>query len=213
MPAPTGRRIDADRAFAREFARLCQGATYTYERKYNLNELFKLTSHLPGDVVECGVYKGGSAFFLARHIAESARNKRLCLFDSFEGLSLPAAIDGHHWSAGDLSSTIEEVRAALAPLGPLPFVEFYRGWIPERFPEVADRCFCFVHIDLDLYQPTLDAISFFYPRMEAGGIILLDDYGFESCPGVTAAIDQYMSGKPEPVVNLASGGALIVRRL
>jgi hypothetical protein len=48
--------------------------------------------------------------------------------------------------------------------------------------------------------------------MTAGGIILLDDYGFASCPGVTKAIDQFMVDKPEPIVNLASGGAVIIRR-
>ena len=83
--------------------------------------------------------------------------------------------------------------------------------LAERFPEVAGRTFCFVHIDVDLHRPTLDSIAFFYPRMAPGGIILLDDYGFVSCPGVTEAIDAFMADKPEPIVNLASGGAFILK--
>jgi O-methyltransferase len=104
------------------------------------------------------------------------------------------------------------VQRALAPLGAISFVDIYKGWIPDRFHEVADRRFCFVHIDVDLYQPSLDSIAFFYPRMEPGAIIVLDDYGFESCPGVTAAIDKFMEGKPEPVVNVSAGGALIIKK-
>jgi Macrocin-O-methyltransferase (TylF) len=206
-----GRRIDHDESFAREFARVCPGNDVTHERKYNLDQLFQLVSRVAGDVAECGVYNGASACFLARHIVAGQLGKRLCLFDSFQGLSAPADIDGDYWHAGALASEVDVVKAALALLGPVPFVEFYKGWIPDRFPEVADRRFCFVHIDVDLYQPTLDSISFFYPRLESGGMILLDDYGFQSSPGVTAAVDEFMSGKPEPIVNLASGGALIMK--
>jgi hypothetical protein len=67
-----------------------------------------------------------------------------------------------------------------------------------------------VHIDVDLFDPTLSSIAFFHPRMVPGGVILLDDYGLDTCPGVTAAIDQFMLGRPEPVINLASGGAFIM---
>jgi hypothetical protein len=207
-----GRRIDQDTAFAEDFARISPDADVTYERKYNLDQLFQLVRHIGGDVAECGAYKGASAFFLARHIVKLSLAKRLCLFDSFEGLSSPDDIDGNYWYKGALEGTMEDIRAALAPLGPTPFVEFYKGWIPERFQEVADRSFCFVHIDVDLYQPTLDSIAFFYPRMTAGGIVLLDDYGFASCPGVTAAIDRFMADKREPIVNLAAGGAFIMRQ-
>lgn len=207
-----GRQIDNDSDFAREFARLSPESDVTHERKFNLDQLFKLSRHIEGDVAECGVYKGASAYFLARNILEQKLNKRLCLFDSFEGLSVPDDVDGDYWYAGALAGAIEDVKNALVPLGPLPFVEFYKGWIPDRFSEVADRHFCFVHIDVDLNQPTLDSMAFFYPRMTAGGIILLDDYGFVSCPGVTAAIDQFLSDRPEPIINLASGGAFILKQ-
>jgi SAM-dependent methyltransferase len=213
VPLPDhGRSIESDKTFAREFARLCPENDVTLERKYNLDELFQLVLQVGGDVAECGAYKGGSAFFLARHIIRGKLNKRLCLFDSFEGLSAPACLDGSYWHAGALASTIGDVKAALAPLGPVPFVEFFKGWIPDRFGEVAQRRFCFVHIDVDLNQPTLDAISFFYPRIEPGGIILLDDYGFDSCPGATIAVNEFMKGKPEPIINLASGGAFIMKQ-
>jgi hypothetical protein len=201
-----------DRAFNEDFARLSPENDVTSERKYALDQLFKLVLEVDGDVAECGAYKGGSAFFLARHIVERRLDKRLCLFDSFEGLSVPASIDGDYWQTGALTSSIGDIERALAPLGPTPFVEFYKGWIPERFAEIANRRFCFVHIDVDLYQPSLDSIIFFYPRMERGGIILLDDYGFDSCPGVTSAIDQFMADKSEPIINLPSGGAFIMKK-
>ena len=214
MPLPDhGRRIEHDDGFAREFARLSPEGTVTFERKYNLNELFQLVHSVAGDVAECGCYKGASAFFLARQIMQASLAKDLLLFDSFEGLSKPEALDATYWMEGDLSATEDDVWKSLAPLPPVPFVMLYKGWIPERFLEVAHRRFCFVHIDVDLYQPTLHSMSFFYPRLSPGGIILLDDYGFVSCPGVTEAVDQFMADKPEPIVNFASGGAFVMKQV
>jgi hypothetical protein len=207
------RRIDHDQQFARDFQRVSPDANYTAERKFNLDQLFKLVTWLPGDIAECGVYKGASAFFLARHVVEKNLQKVLWLFDSFEGLSSPGDQDDQsYWYAGALASSPEDIRQALAPLGGVPFVRVCRGWIPERFQEAENKLFCFVHIDVDLYQPTLDSISFFYPRMVPGGIILLDDYGFDNCKGVTEAVDSFMQGRREPIVNLASGGAFIMRQ-
>lgn len=213
VPLPDhGRLIEQDVAFAREFHRVSAESDVTFDRKYALDQLFQLTLGVEGDVAECGTYKGGSAFFMARRIIKHGLDKRLCLFDSFGGLSAPASIDGTYWHEGALPSTIDDVRVALAPLGPTPFVEFYQGWIPGRFGDVADRSFCFVHIDVDLHAPSMDSIRFFYPRMREGGVILLDDYGFLSCPGVTKAVDQFMADKPEPIINLPSGGAFIVKK-
>jgi hypothetical protein len=84
------------------------------------------------------------------------------------------------------------------------------GWIPERFPEVADRRFAFVHIDVDLEQPTRDSIEFFYPRMNKGGIILCDDYGFTTCPGATSTIDAYLLDKPEKMLSMCCGGGFLI---
>ena len=87
----------------------------------------------------------------------------------------------------------------------------YKGWIPERFIDVSDRCFCFVHIDVDLYKPTLDSLQFFYPRMVRGGVIVCDDYGFVTCPGARQAFDEFLIGKMERVVEAPTGQAFIVK--
>lgn len=206
-----GRQVDLDARFAADFARVCPEADYSFERKYNMDQIARLALRVTGDVAECGTYKGASAFFLARRIQEAGGGRRLCLFDSFAGLSPPDQRDGDWWQAGNLSATSEAVRSTLAPLGDLSFVDIYDGWIPLRFSEVANRRFCLVHIDVDLLAPTRDSLEFFYPRLSKGGIMVFDDYGHQSCPGVTFVVDAFMAGKPEPIVNLASGGAIIVK--
>jgi O-methyltransferase len=84
-------------------------------------------------------------------------------------------------------------------------ISIHKDWIPQCFPDVEHNDFCFVHIDVDLYQPTLDSIEFFYPRMNQGGVILCDDYGFTSCPGVTKAINEFLEDKKEKMISCQKG--------
>ena len=148
--------------------------------------------------------------------SRAGRARRHHIFDSFEGLSEPSGPDrpsdarAWAWQRGDLSVPIETVRQNLRRFD---FVAYHRGWIPERFHEVAERRFCFVHVDVDLYQPTRDSIEFFYERLVPGGVLLCDDYGFTTCPGARRAFDEFVADKPErSVVHLTTGQGLIVKR-
>lgn len=172
-------------------------------------QLMRLVSAVPGDTAECGVFKGaGSYLICAMNSRNTAQARSHFVFDSFEGLSTPDAVDGKHWVAGDLVCSESSVAAVLAEF---PGVTLLKGWIPDRFPEVQDRRFAFVHIDVDLYQPTRDSVEFFYPRLSPGGILLCDDYGFTSCPGATRALDEYLRDKPEKVIALSGGGGFLIK--
>lgn len=207
-----GRLIDRAKEFIELFHLVCPEAEYSLDRKYALSELFKLTYRLDGDVAECGTHRGASAFFLARSINQHDLKKKLFLFDSFMGLSPPCEIDGGSWKCSDLRANRLDVLDNLKRVGETPFVEILEGWIPSRFEEVSARSFCFVHLDVDLAHPTLDSLMFFYPRMVTGGMILIDDYGFDTCPGVSTIVDSFMEDKCEPIINLVSGGCFIVKQ-
>jgi len=180
------------------------GNWHSLDRKYTLNQMLKLVAHLDGDIAECGAYKGVSAQLMCRALQKSIA--KIHLFDSFEGLSEPDLLDGEYWQKGSLKVSEEQLHQTLAGFDNY---EVYKGWIPERFDEVADRMFRFIHIDVDLYEPTFDSLSFFFPRLQPGGIILLDDHGFSSCPGAKKAADEFFSGKPEKIILLTTGQAFI----
>jgi hypothetical protein len=90
-------------------------------------------------------------------------------------------------------------------------VRYYKGWIPERFPEVADRGFRFVYLDLDLYEPTRDSLAFFYPRLRRGGVLACDDYLMSTCPGVRQAVDEFLADKPEKMLGMPDGGGVFIK--
>ena len=180
------------------------------DRRWMLHQLLRLVSAVPGDTAECGVFSGSSSFVICSANREAiVSGKRHHLFDSFEGLSAPEANDGDHWQPGDLSYGLERVQENLSQFDGA--TSYYPGWIPDRFADVENVGFSFVHIDVDLYQPTRDSMAFFYDRMAPGGVILVDDYGFTSCPGATQAVDEVLTGKPEAMLRLSGGGGFIVK--
>lgn len=87
----------------------------------------------------------------------------------------------------------------------------HKGWIPERFKDVEDMKFSFLHVDVDLYDPTIDSLKFFYDRMTTGGIIMCDDYGSVSCPGAKKAFDEFFADKQENILELPSAQAIVVK--
>jgi O-methyltransferase len=180
---------------------------HTADRKFFLRSLLLLVEDLPGDTAECGAWEGASSWLICDKFRNS--DKAHFIFDSCDGLSQPGPGDGDHWTKGDLYVTEETLRLNLAEF---PRAKICPGWIPERFREVAHRRFCFVHIDVDLYQPTLDSLSFFYPLMVPGGVILFDDYGCRDCPGATLAIDELMADKPEKIIHVPTAQAFIMKR-
>jgi hypothetical protein len=199
-----------DKQFQIDYQRLSPGNPYSQDRKWAVREFVKLSNDLPGDMAECGCYEGATAFFMA----QASSSGTLYLFDSFQGISSPEARDRHDrsdvmgWSKGDLSSNERKLHSNLACF---KSIDVLPGWIPERFHEVAERKFRIVHIDVDLYQPTRDSLEFFYPRLVAGGIIVMDDYGFLTCPGAKIAADEFSQAVGVQVLHLPTGQGVIIR--
>jgi hypothetical protein len=159
------------------------------------------TKKVPGDIAEAGVYQGGSA----RLICEAKGDKPLHLFDTFEGLPEVAHIDdGFH--KGQFKESLENVKRYLVRY---ENVYFHKGLIPSTFDPIKDISFSFVHLDVDLYESTLNCLNFFYPRMTEGGVIISHDY--PSAAGVKKAFDEFFKDKPEPIIQISGSQCLIVK--
>jgi len=171
--------------------------------------LYQFATHLssvPGEIAEVGVYRGGTARLLAKALEPSG--KGIHLFDTFSGMpTVDKARDLH--SAGDFNDT--SLEAVKAFLHGCINVHFHSGIFPQTAQPVKDLTFCFVHIDVDIYKSVTDCCEFFYPRMQGGGIMVFDDYGFVSCPGAKSAVDEFFSDKAESPCYLATGQCFVIR--
>ena len=184
------------------------------QRCFFLQSALASLVNVRGDVAECGVRYGKSTLFMAEIVAGS---RQMHLFDSFEGLSeadpeKDPGVDIYRSDGKTRRFRNRKLDAVMARFAAYPNIHVHRGWIPDRFAEVADRRFAFAHVDVDMYQPTLDSIAFFYARMDPGGMIVCDDYGSSAFPGARTAMDEFFADKPEHPVELPAGQAFIVKR-
>jgi len=153
-------------------------------------------TNLKGAYAEAGVWNGDSA----ETICKVKGDKLFFLFDTFEGLpeseftyvDTSTKFSLGYVAPGMYKGNLEKVRERLSKY---PYVVVYKGLISETLHYAENMNFCFVHIDLDLYQPTLNALNFFYPRMIQNGIMLCHNY--IDLPGPRKAIDEFFKDKPE----------------
>jgi O-methyltransferase len=175
-------------------------------RLYYLAALARQAAAGGGAMAECGVFRGGSALVIAQVISSSPR--RLYLIDSFAGLSTPDPRRDISYAVGQYA--FRDVRSVAALMSPFDAC-IVQGWIPEVLAELPETDWSFVHVDVDLYEPTSGACRYFYDRLIAGGIMLFDEYGFPSCRGERRAVDEFFTSRPESPVVLPTGQAFIVK--
>jgi len=183
------------------------------DRRFFLLDAAASVRHVEGDTADIGVRFGTSSFFILCGTDNAAKQHHM--FDSFEGLSEPTPEDSGAgqqtvWKQGHLLAEEEVTKKNLHMYEDR--CHYYKGWVPARFPEVRDRKFAFVHIDVDLYQPTRDTLEFFYQRVSPGGVIVCDDYGSVLCPGARKAMDEFLADKPESLFHIPTGQSLVVKR-
>lgn len=198
---------DDDERFAKMMERVGGNTLVDRIRCYMLYQYAAHVAGLAGDVAEVGVYKGGTAKLLSRSFMQTP--KTVHLFDTFAGM--PATTDSRRdlHKPGDFRDTsFERVRAYLSDC---PNVSFYPGLFPATSGPIENKTFCLVHVDADIYQSVLDCCTFFYPRLERGGVMIFDDYGEQTCPGAKLAVDEFFAGVPEKPCYLPTGQCIITR--
>jgi O-methyltransferase len=173
------------------------------EKLARLRELLLSTAHLDGDIVEVGVYKGGSA----RVLVDNAGTSKVYLFDTFKGIPRHnPTLDGR-WGVGSFADT-----SAIAVMDMFvgdSRVSVYPGVFPDETGGVIDfRRLRFVHLDVDNYDSYTACLEFIYGLVAPGGVIVFDDYGEDCCPGAKTAVDEFFIGRADVVID---GTAYVVK--
>jgi hypothetical protein len=175
-----------------------------YVRLATLELLCRRLAEVPGAAAELGVYRG----FFARCINRLLPQRKLYLFDSFEGFAAEAnASDA--FQAAHRNTAVEKVLSIM----PHPeSVTVRPGFFPASLEGLEER-FCLVSLEVDFYQTTLDGLRYFWPRLEQGGYLLLHDWGSPKLPGVAKALSDYEQelGAALHAVPLCDmGGSLVI---
>ncbi len=160
-------------------------------------ELLGRTAQIKGDVAECGVYRG--ATLLAMGLMLKGSSRQLHGFDTFEGIDEAPSRDFTRTSLPYVRSRIELLR-----LGGT--VELHTGLFAETLPAMQEASYSFVHLDCVTYEGYRDSLEYFYRRVSAGGVILLDEYNDPPWPGCKRAVDEFLADRPESVEQIVRDG-------
>jgi hypothetical protein len=162
---------------------------------------------VPGDLVETGVWRGGSCIFMRgilRAMGDSSRTVWVC--DSFEGLPLPdpafPADDGLDLQQyGQLAISQEEVEDAFRRFGVLDDrVRFLKGWFKDTLATAPMSSIAVLRLDGDLYQSTIEALTALYPKVSSGGYVIVDDYhAFDAC---RLAVHDYLTAHEPNTISI-----------
>ncbi len=160
---------------------------------------------IPGVFAEAGVFKG----HMSKFIHDLAPQKKLFLFDTFEGFPKHLIKEGE-----DPRFNKTSMELVKSNIGNLDNIVFKQGNFPQSAKGLEGEKFAFVMIDFDLYESTKEAMKFFYPRLSTGGYIFLHDYNSpESEWGVSKAVNEFMADKPEHAVGIPDrAGTVIIRK-
>lgn len=154
---------------------------------------------LPGDVIECGTGPGGVSLLMALLIRARGLNKRVWVFDSFEGLPPPDRNVDREYRAGACAYSLDRVSGLFREHGVHDMVELRKGWLAQTLPALSpSQRFCFAHVDVDLYGSVNDALRELYPRLAAGGAMVFDDY-YDGSGGVFKGVNEAASRLGEVV--------------
>ena len=168
-------------------------------RLYTISELIQnhvFKNKIPGHFAECGCFRGHSSYTIASLLKQQNFQGTFWIFDSFEGISEKTPEDNEGEGAGVpqkfLMSTQEHLKEILKPF---PFVSIHKGWIPEVFETapIASEKFAFLHVDVDLYEPTKGCLDYFFSRLSPGGVIFISNYNVSHWPGSMQAVDEFIA--------------------
>jgi O-methyltransferase len=178
---------------------------------------YLVAREVPGDFVECGVWRGGSVLAMMLTLLElDTTDRHVWLYDTFEGMTAPTEHDVSDldppaletWKAANstgerpwnemFSSQVfneDDVRAAVLSSGyPEDRVHFVKGPVEETLPGTLPSSLALLRLDTDWYESTRHELEHLYPLLSAGGVLIVDDYGHWQ--GARRAVDEYFGDQP-----------------
>lgn len=180
------------------------------ERIFGLIEAVKhlVKNNIQGDIVECGVWKGGSMLAVAETLVEkNEMHRELYLYDTYEGMSTPTEHDVNYteekakdllsidqnkeenvvWAYSALNTVKQTMALSLYPENKIHYI---KGKVEDTIPSVLPQKISLLRLDTDWYESTKHELTHLYPRLVTGGVLIIDDYGFWK--GARKAVDEYI---------------------
>lgn len=221
--------IKNDDYFQKIYA-LCKPFTMTsIYRMYSLYNAVKyvVTAKIPGDFIECGVWQGGSSMIIALTlIHENATNRKIYLYDTFEGMTTATNQDvllSNNLSAKVMLRRKKTEGNNVWCYAPLPVVKknmvstnypqkniiYVKGKVENTIPRTIPRTIALLRLDTDWYSSTKHELVHTYPLLSKNGVLIIDDYGCWA--GAKKAVDEYFRYTPILLNRIDETGRIVIK--
>ena len=177
-------------------------------RCYELWTMVKDLDRVDGDILEVGVWRGGTGAVFCK-AAEGNSNTKIYLADTFTGV-VKATADDTVYRGGEHADTSEKIVMDLLQIVNAKNYQILKGIFPDDFiATISIEKIKLCHIDVDTYQSAKDIFEYAWPRLTIGGVIVFDDYGFWTCEGITKYFNALDLKKGRKIHNLNGHGIII----
>ena len=201
-----------DQAFQEIHNRIENHTLVDLFRCYELTQLVREVTHVPGDILEVGVWRGGTGVLLADAARKWKPQAHVWLCDTFAGVVKATSRDSQY-TGGEHADTSEDIVRTLALAEGLDNITLLKGIFPDDTgAAISASQIALCHIDVDVYQSAAEIVAWVAPRLAPGAIMVFDDYGFSSCRGITQLVDELReTGEWIYIYNLNKHAILIKR--
>lgn len=197
---------ETDEEFKSLYEKVKNNSLVDIYRCYELWSLVRSLDSIEGDILEVGVWRGGTAAILCK--ASEATNAKVYLADTFSGV-VKATDEDKVYRGGEHSDTSEMiVDEILKAVGAKNF-KILKGIFPDDFPQLHIDKLKLCHIDVDTYVSAQEVFEYVWPLLEVGGMVIFDDYGFLTCEGVTKYVNSLELPNGRKIHNLNGHGIII----
>lgn len=183
-------------------------------RCYELWKLGKdLLNKFPNSsILEIGVWRGGTAAIFYYWLNKYSAKNKLYLADTFTGVVKSSEADKSYTDGEHSDTSIDIVTGLLSNWGTNGYT-ILKGIFPEETSNLVaqDSKFCLCHIDVDVYLSAKDCFNWVWDKLEVGGVVVFDDYGFLTCDGITKFVEEQRNYKDRIVIHNLNGHGIIVK--
>jgi len=213
FPVSTYAPWRADEDFLAVYEQVRRSTLVDIWRCHELWQLLAELEDVPGDVIEVGVWRGGTGALLAERCRRLGLDAHVYLCDTWTGVVKTTAVDTYYRDGKHDDTSRGIVERLVAELG-LTDVSLLEGIFPDDTAHLVpdDAVFRLCHIDVDVYRSAADVLEWVWPRLAPRGIVVFDDYGCAACPGVTRFVDEQRARPDRLVVHNVNGHGLVIKR-
>ena len=201
----------SDKKFNQTFDVVKENTLVDKYRCYELWQLIGQVKNVEGAILEVGVWRGGTGAILAKSAQMHEIKDPVYLCDTFEGVVKTSKADPDY-HGGEHSDTTEDTVVRLLRKMQLKHAKTLKGIFPEDTQsQIKEKKFRFCHIDVDVYQSAKDVLDWVWPKLSKNGVVVFDDYSFETTKGVQKLVSEEVKKKQPFFIHNLNGHAIFIK--